>query len=109
VIFAVGFNDADGDLGDGTAEFFLNGGNAATAIELFDLFRQSGLGVEATSGRIAIPLRFREDVRDGASVRIGVQVIDAAAHRSNCYSIDLSFEVEPVARVVECRPKAAPG
>jgi hypothetical protein len=103
VVFVISFEDSDGDVGVGAAEFFLNGNTSATAVPMFDLFRQSSLPVDATSGRIAIPLRFREDVQDGAGVKIGVQVVDGAASRSNCYSLDLSFAVEPVAsRRVPC-------
>jgi len=109
-IFALTFEDNDGDLGNGNAEFFLNGGPGATVVPLFDLFRQSSLPLDATAGRIAVPLRFREDVQDGAGVKIGVQVVDLAATRSNCYSLELSFAVETVrARTVACTRLAMAG
>lgn len=95
VVFSIAFTDADGDLSDGFAEFFLGGERSDTQRELFDIFRQSGLPIDATEGEIAIPLRFGEDIDDGASVRFGTQLVDDAGLRSNCASFELSFAVEP--------------
>lgn len=94
LIFEVAFEDEDGDLSAGRAEFFLNAERSDTSVALFDVFRQTGLEPDATRGKLGIPLRFADTVQDGASVRLGVQLVDEADHRSNCYSFDLAFSVE---------------
>lgn len=103
LIFSATFADPDGDLGTGRVEFFLNGQASDTSVELRELFRQSGLPLNATGGRFAIPLRFSDTVTDGAKVKLGVQLVDAADLRSNCYSLELNFAVQPVAaRRIDC-------
>ncbi len=96
VVFEIGFTDTDGDLGNGLAEFFLGGELSEVSRLLFDVFRQSGVPLDATDGAIAIPLRFGEDISDGASVRFATQLIDEAGNRSNCASFELTFDVEPL-------------
>ena len=94
VILRMEVADPEGDLGHGTAVFFLDGTLSNIELELFDLFRQSALDEDATAGAVALPLRFSEDVANGARVRLGVQVLDEGGRRSNCYSLELDFAVE---------------
>ena len=96
-IFGVGFTDSNGDLGsgDGHAEFFLNSKSAAS-VGLTDLFQGGGVEAAARSGELAVPLRFSENVENGASATLGVQLVDDAGNRSNCYSLDLDFTVSPI-------------
>jgi len=94
-IFGVSFEDIDGDLATtslGKAEFFLDG-NSAASVELDTLFAQSSLEKNARTGEIAIPLRFSENISDGASTVLGLQLADNQKNRSNCYSLELDFAV----------------
>ena len=98
LVFVVRFGDADGDLEPGHAEVFL-GSNAPTTLELNEIFRQSALAPTSTSGLLTLPLRFSDTVRDGTDVRMGLQLVDEAARRGNCYSMDLHFTVTPVSQM----------
>jgi hypothetical protein len=99
IVFVTTFRDTDGDLGTGLAHVYLNG-EPEPAIELpmRDVFRQSALALDATSGKVTVPLRFADTVPDGSEVRMGLMVVDAAGHESNCYRIDLEFEVKRISR-----------
>lgn len=96
VVFALEFEDTNGDLADGTANFYVGGNEQASQIALLGIFRQAGLPESATQGRLGIPLRFSETVPDGARVTLGTQLVDADAARSNCYANDIHFDVDPV-------------
>jgi hypothetical protein len=96
LVFATTFTDANGDLGDGMAEFFLNSSTTPTEIPLYEVFSQSDTPHDAASGTVAIPLRFGDDLSDGARVRLSLQLRDEADLLSNCYSLDLRFVVEAV-------------
>lgn len=96
MIFAIRFRDASGDLGQGKAKVFLNGSSKALEIDLFDTFRQSGLSLDSQAGTLTLPLRFKDSVDDGARVLMGTRLIDAAERRSNCYSLELRFDVRTV-------------
>lgn len=98
LVFGVQFTDANGDVGAGKAEVFLNGSTTPTILALSDDFGHSNVDLQAKSGRIAIPLRFNDSVQDASTVRFGLQLVDAAQLRSNCYSLDLSFTVKPAAQ-----------
>jgi hypothetical protein len=97
-IFGLLFQDANGDLGNssnGTAEFYLNGESAAV-VSLSELFQQNGVAGESTSGELAIPLRFSEGISDGASARLALQLSDHERNLSNCYALELEFDVTAV-------------
>jgi len=94
LIFSASFADIDGDLGQlGKAEIFLNGKGPPERIELQELFSQSAVAIDATEGTLAIPLRFGESIKSGTEVQLGLQFLDANSFRSNCYSIELMFDV----------------
>lgn len=96
-IFGLEFTDTNGDLGLGSshAEFFLNGKSAAK-VNLPAFFKGSSVPPNATSGELAVPLRFGETVKDGTIGILGVQLIDTQSHRSNCYALELDFTVSPL-------------
>lgn len=97
LIFAVTFSDKDGNLGAGRAESFIGGERNGSVISLDKSFLQSGLGATTTAGDIAIVLRFNEQkTADGASTRLGLQLVDADELRSNCFSLRIRFAVEDV-------------
>ena len=94
LIFSVAFTDSNGDLGKlGKAELFLNGNDEPERIDLEEIFSQSAVASDATEGTLAVPLRFGETVTDGTQVNLGLQLLDANSFRSNCYSLELFFEV----------------
>jgi hypothetical protein len=92
-IFATSFSDGNGDVGDGLAEFHLNGVKSGSSLELFEVFRSSGVPSGARSGRIAFPLRFSDTVQDGDEAWLGLQLLDASEQRSNCSALRLHFDV----------------
>ncbi len=95
LVFVLDFRDKDGDLSGGFAQVFLNGKRHESTVALLEIFRQSALANDATSGQLTLPLRFDESsVSDGAKVELAVQVVDSATLRSNCYSMDLEFSVK---------------
>jgi hypothetical protein len=98
VLFGVDYTDDDGDLGTGSAEFYLNESKDAAVQDMVDAFRQSGVQPGQTSGSVWMALRFSDTVDDGTHVTLGLQLVDAAGHRSNCYTVELRFDVEPVAQ-----------
>lgn len=108
LVFTVGFRDSDGDLGGGVVDVYLNEKTTPTALELLDLFRGSAVALDSTGGTLTIPLRFSNNVGNGDKVRLGLQLVDEAGQRSNCYALDLDFEVIQVAlRLVGCSPPEA--
>lgn len=94
VILALALTDRDGDAGVGTLDLFLDGTRSDVSLSLFDLFRQSAVEATAAQAEISVPLRFSEDVSDGARVLLGVQVVDGAGQRSNCSSMTLDFALD---------------
>lgn len=97
VLLGATFTDTDGNLEGGVADFYLNNDSDATTQKLVDVFRQSGVTTNATAGDIWMALRFSPTVKDGADVRLGLQLADAGGERSNCYTLDLTFDVKTVA------------
>jgi hypothetical protein len=97
LVFDVSFTDADGDLVGGNAELYINGAKKPGATQpLRDLFRQSAVSDDSTSGHFSLPLRFDETMPDGAQVQLGLQLVDASGYRSRCYSLTIDFSVSPV-------------
>jgi hypothetical protein len=107
VLYGVDFTAPEGTLGNGQAEFFLNNDNTPTTQELADAFRQSGVALTETTGSLWMALRFASDVKDGTKVRLGLQLVDPAGDRSNCYTLDLEFSVSPVATLGPALPPKA--
>ena len=101
--FTVDFKDADGDLSGGSVEFFLNDNPSTTKQLLADVFRQSGVETTSKKGRLGLALRFTDDVPDGTQVRLGVQFVDQKGNRSNCASLDLDFNVTPLAKMIKVK------
>lgn len=108
LVFTVGFRDGDGDLGAGVADVYLNEKSTPTALELLDLFRASAVALDSTGGTLTIPLRFSDNVGNGDKVRLGLQLVDEAGQRSNCYALDLDFEVIQLALRLAGRSPSPP-
>lgn len=99
VVFGVDFEDSEGDLGGGLAELYMNSATEPSPTQaLAEVMAQSGLPQNATSGSFWMRLRFDEStIEDGTSVWLGLQLLDSAGRRSNCYSVELEFDVQAVA------------
>ncbi len=94
LVLAVTFNDANGDLADGSVVFYLARQSESAATQsLVPAFKQSALDAGAVEGTLVLPLRFDDDVEDGTEVDLGLQLVDGASLRSNCYGLSLAFEV----------------
>jgi hypothetical protein len=103
LILLASFRDADGDLSPGAADVYLNEKRTPTELTLLDLFRASAVALDSTGGTLTIPLRFSDNVGNGDKVRLGLQLVDEAGQRSNCYALDLDFEVAQLARRLKRR------
>lgn len=91
---SVDFADANADLASGSIVFYLEDqSDSATLQPLRPAFKQSALSESATSGTLVLPLRFDDGISDGANVHLGLQLVDGASLRSNCYGLALAFEV----------------
>ena len=94
LVFEVKFTDADGDLGGGTAEFFMERKTpAAVTMSLAEMFQRSEVDLAASSGELGLPLRFKDTVPNGQDVDLELQMIDVKGQRSNCYQVSLHFDV----------------
>ena len=95
VVVGIDYDDSDGNLSQGNAVFYLNGASTgASTLPLADAFKQSAIPPGTPSGQLIVPLRFDDtQVKDGASVDLGVQLVDGARMYSNCYGLTLKFEV----------------
>lgn len=93
LVFGITFTDAPGDLGTGRGEFFLNSSERAEVVQLQSQFEKSSVPLDARSGQIAVTLRFPESIDDDDTVDFSSQVIDQAGERSNCFALELHFDV----------------
>ena len=95
VILSAGFEDSDGNLGpNGQVELFLGGRFQAPALPVLDAMNAAQVDSNATSGTLAMPVRFSEGVTDGSTAMLGIQVVDGSGLRSNCRGVELEFSVK---------------
>lgn len=93
LIFAFTFADSDGDLADGDLLIF-SGSGVPSQMPLQDAFVASELALNATAGRIAVPLNLSQGgAQDDTVMRLGFQVKDAKGQYSNCYSFDIHVDI----------------
>lgn len=92
--------DADGDLGGGTVDYYVNG--SSTSAETQDLERvfnaSGGVAQDSTDAVLQLLLRFSRGTASSAYLRLGTQVTDTAGHQSNCYQLDLSYLLTAMAQ-----------
>ena len=92
----VDFQDADGDLGAGLWQIFLDDTAEGERAPLGPLFEESGVDPAATGGTLRFDLDLKPDaVRQGEEVRVGLQVWDARLHASNRPAVRLRLEISP--------------
>lgn len=100
LIFAFTFEDTDGDLSDGKLLIF-SGSGAPSEMPLQDAFVASALALNATSGRIAVPLNLSQGgVQDDTVMRLGFQVQDTKGQYSNCYSFDIHVDISQASNLL---------
>lgn len=101
LILGIEFTGGTPALSSGSALFYIGGDTTPTKLPLTQAFAQSGLPLDATSGRLGVLFPFNSGtVQDGDRIRLGVQLEsgdqpDPKGLRSNCYNLDLGFDVLP--------------
>ena len=102
LVLAVEYEDSDADLDAGFLRLYLGTNTNAKARPLGPFLRQSEVPEGTTAGRfgLAVPL-IGNSVQDGVKVRLGLQLDDAHVprQRSNCYMMDMLFDVSELARL----------
>ncbi len=92
----VDFTDADGDLGPGLWQLFLDGDAEGERRPIGPLFAESGVEEAATEGTLRLDVDLMPAaVRQGEEVRVGLQVWDARLHASNRPAVRLRLEILP--------------
>lgn len=93
LMMAVDFTDRDGDSGNGNMLVYVGAG-APVSMPLADYFETSELDLSSTSGRFGLPLFINQGAVQGDTVlRLGFQMQDEREHYSNCYAMDLVYDV----------------
>jgi hypothetical protein len=97
VILRTDFADFDGDLGNGRALHYANyKPQAEPEVSLSKVFEATGgVPLNATQGTIALYVRFADTTTSGSVLHLGTRLIDAAGRKSNCYTVDLAFNLNP--------------
>ncbi len=99
LVLGIEFTGGSSTLSQGSALFYLGGDTTPTRVPLAQAFAQSAVPSEAKSGRLGVLFPFNGGiVQDGDIIRLGVQLEDGNkpdpnGTRSNCYNLDLSFDV----------------
>jgi len=88
--FALAFVDDDADLSGGRVDLFVQD-RQTSSLGAQDLFAAQSppLPDTATSGVLEFVVALDPSVPPGATVRVGVELVDAAGERSNRPSVDL--------------------
>ncbi len=95
IVLAANFVDTDGDLSAGVVNFYSNHSTSLTLSQpMSRVFNTSGgIDPNAQVGRVGLLLRFPQDTLNDSQLHLGTQLVDAASNRSNCYTIDLGFNL----------------
>jgi len=95
VLLALSFESPQGTLGRGDALFFANSSTPAKPLGLDGYFSASDVPLDATSGTLAIPLPFAQVAFDSdAAVHLGTKLIDTNNRATNCFSMELNFQLK---------------
>jgi hypothetical protein len=115
LILAIDFVGASPSLIDGYGLFYVGASTDPLRLPLQQPFEQAALPGGAPSGRLGVLFPFNSGlVQDGDLLRLGVQLEDSSANsrraaRSNCYNMDLSFDVRPVQKTARLMRRVAAG
>ncbi|HET6345641.1 MAG TPA: matrixin family metalloprotease [Myxococcota bacterium] len=97
VILRTDFADFDGDLGNGKAIYYANYKTEQQSELLLDRIFEStgGVPLNATQGTVALYVRFADTTTSGSVLHLGTRLVDGAGRKSNCYTVDLAFNLNP--------------
>lgn len=105
---AVDFTDRNGDMGSGLLEVYV-GTSEPTVLALAPYFASSELAYDSRAGRIGLDLNLSSGaVQDDNVLRLGFQLRDALKNYSNCYTLDLHFDVDRLGAFLPGRARRAP-
>lgn len=111
---AVSFTDRNGDMGTGLLLMYV-GTSQPVALSLVPYFASSGIAPTSHAGRLGVDVNLASSsVQDDNVYRMGFQLRDALSNYSNCYTLDLHFDIDRLsslsparARRVPCGPRLA--
>lgn len=99
LLFSLQFEDADGDLGDGTLRPLVNGRpTEEEPLAMLDLLLTAGLALNAAAGTVTFELEVEMDLdpatrpKEGSTFTVGTELTDAAGHQSNRPSVTLRID-----------------
>lgn len=90
-IFAFYFDAPEGQLAGGKAKFFVGSKDTPLDLDMSDLMSAAGLSRDATRGEVGAALRFSDNVTDGATVNLSLQLVDEKGRVSNRATVTLKF------------------
>ena len=106
--FALSFTDANGDLGGGLLDLYV-GASEPLSMSLLPYFHTSEVDPTATAGRLGIDLNFAQGgVQDDNVLRVGFQLRDSLRNYSNCYTLDVHFDVDLLGQARPLRARQVP-
>lgn len=104
IVIEVVFSAPTGDASDGSLDLYV-GASAPVTVPLKPYFAPSGVALDATSGRLAVPIHLASSaVQDDSLFRLGLQLMDGSNRYSNCMTLELHMLVD----VVGQRPRLGP-
>ena len=95
LLFTMDFEDADGDLGRGVMETYVNGrASGLGALSFEPLFLWNELPLDATEGSLefVLELSLSETLGEAADFELGVRAVDALLHSSQLQTVRLRVE-----------------
>jgi hypothetical protein len=95
LLLSIAFEDADGNLGQGDLETFINQkATSAGALDLLPIFLQSDVDPSSTEGLLhfVLELSFNEEPQSGTSFTLGARAVDEAKNTSSTQEIKLRLE-----------------
>lgn len=91
---AINFTDRNGDVGSGNLDVYV-GTSPAVNLSLAPYFASSELALDSRAGRLGIDINLASgSVQDDNIYRLGFQLRDALKNYSNCYTLDVHFDVD---------------
>ncbi|MCK5688765.1 hypothetical protein KAI87_05810 [Myxococcota bacterium] len=95
IYFSVDFEDKDGDLAAGEVRYFISDEDKPSVTQDCEgIFRQADLSFDTRSGEFWTSLTFDQSIKDGSKADLQLQLRDGAGHLSNCYTLELQFNVQ---------------
>lgn len=96
LIFQTGFSDADGDLGHGFLETYIDGNSTSLGgLPMDEIFHQNGLRYDATEGDLTFWLELSVGgdslPESGTTFTVGVRARDEQENTSNTPEVELEL------------------